>query len=308
MKRETKQNIYAYDSEGNIVDTTTGIFNLNFGQGTPYGTGTSTTFGIFTLTSDSEPIVDYTAGTMSIQTRRNYESGWYQDYQYNLPFPVGDLNVFLADMTSGGASKPENVPVSSKVQIINEKKRGQSFLTETGPTTAEAVFTTDGGNEYRLIFANYHRFAGFSTDGIFAVAGTAESFDLGSITFLSSDYSTLTDGFYTEKLTIDDQECTLTYRPIGGLAIDELGDYESDCPKLGNGSWKSSKGPEASLEKYIEEEIRVDDVITRTCGDLNGDNSKCQDRSITGTITQIYFSLVKGNVFGFFLILCKNIF
>ena len=62
MKRETKQNIYAYDSEGNIVDTTTGIFNLNFGQGTPYGTGTSTTFGIFTLTSDSEPIVDYTAG------------------------------------------------------------------------------------------------------------------------------------------------------------------------------------------------------------------------------------------------------
>ena len=161
------------------------------------------------------PFYNPAAGTMSIQTRRNYESGWYQDYQYNLPFPVGDLNVFLADMTSGGASKPENVPVSSKVQIINEKKRGQSFLTETGPTTAEAVFTTDGGNEYRLLFANYHRFAGFSTDGIFAVAGTAESFDLGSITFLSSDYSTLTDGFYTEKLTIDDQECTLTYRPIG---------------------------------------------------------------------------------------------
>ena len=103
------------------------------------------------------------------------------------------------------------------------------------------------------------------------------------------------------KLTQENQAfCTCPSLPIGGLAIDELGDYESDCPKLGNGSWKSSKGPEASLEKYIEEEIRVDDVITRTCGDLNGDNSKCQDRSITGTITQIYFSLVKGNVFGFF--------
>lgn len=299
MKEEIEQNIYAYDSDGNIIDITTGIFNLNFGQGTPYGTGTSTTFGIFTLTADSEPIIDYTAGTMSLQTRRNYESGWYQDYQYNLPFPVGSVNVFLADVISGGASKPENVPLSSKVQIINENKRGQSILTETGPTTAEAVFTTDGGNEYKLTFANYQRFAGFNNDGISLVTGTSESTDVGSVAFVSSDYSTLSDGYYTETMNIDDQSCSITYRPIGGLATDELGDYESNCPKLGNGSWKSSKGSEASLEKYIEEEIRVDDVITRTCGVLNGDNSKCQDHSITGTITTIYFPLVEGKVFDF---------
>ena len=59
MKEEIEQNIYVYDSDGNIIDISTGIFNLNFGQGTPYGTGTSTTFGFFTLTADSEIEIDY---------------------------------------------------------------------------------------------------------------------------------------------------------------------------------------------------------------------------------------------------------
>ena len=176
MKEEMVQTVNAYDSNGNIVDTTTGTVNLNLGQGTPYGNGTSTNFGAFTWTSDSEPVIDYTAGTMSLKTRRNYESGWYQDYEYELPFPIGGVNVFVADVTSGGANKPSNVPATSEIMVIAEEQGEhsvQSFLFDTEPTDTEALFTTDGGSEYKLKFNNYPRLAGFNADGSAKIDGNA---------------------------------------------------------------------------------------------------------------------------------------
>ena len=299
MKEEMLQTVNAYDSNGNVVDTATGTVNLNLGQGKPYAiNGYSATFGPFTGTSDSEPVIDYTAGTMSLKTRRNYQSGWYQDYEYELPFPIGGVNVFVADVTSGGANKPSNVPATSKIMVIAEEQGEhsvQSFLSETGPTDAEALFTTDGGAEYKLKFNNYQRFAGFNADGSAKVSGTSSSAGLGSVSLVTGDYSTVADGYYTETMTIDGQTCTVTYRPTGGPAADESGNYESNCPKLGNGSWKSAKGPGASLDKYVEEETRVDDVSTRTCGSSVDENKKCKDRTITGTMTTVYFPRVEGH-------------
>ena len=304
MKEEMQQTVNSFDSNGNVVDTSTGTVNLNLGLGNPYGNGTSETYGAFTWTSDSEPAIDYTAGTMSLKTRRNYQGGengeWFQDYTYDLPFPIGGVNVFVADVTSS-ANRPSGVPETSRVQVVAEEQGEhavQSFLSEAGPTKAEALFTNDRGQEYKLKFDNYQRFAGFNNDGSAKVAGTSSSGTsnaLGSVSLITGDYSTIADGYYTETMNVAGQTCTVTYRPTGGPAMDESGDYESDCPKLENGSWKSSKGPKASLDKFVEEETRVDDVSTRTCGPKEGTNAKCKDRKITGTMTTVYFPRVEGH-------------
>ena len=77
--------------------------------------------------------------------------------------------------------------------------------------------------------------------------------------------------------------------------MDELGNYESNCNELDNGTFKDAKGEGASLDKYVEEETRVDYVITCKCGDLTGDNSNCKDRTVTGTKTIVYFPRVEGH-------------
>ena len=299
MRQELKQTVNTFGPNGEVLDTTSGTVNLNLGQGTPYGFGTSQQFGDFTWTSDSEPVIDYAAGKMTLQTRRNYDEGWQQDYTYDLPFPIGGVNVFVADVTSSG-NVPSGVPATSKVQVIAEEvletggQPAPSFLSETGPTEAEALYTTNSGSEYKLKFDNYQRFAGFNADGSAKVAGTSNSSGL-SVSLITGDYSTIADGYYTETMTINGEQCTITYRPTGGPAMDESGNYESDCDTLGNGSWKSAKGPGASLDKYVEEETRVDDVSTRSCGEPTGANSKCQERTITGTMTTVYFPRVEGH-------------
>lgn len=298
MRTENDQIVNAFDSNGNIVDTATGFNNLNLGEGLPYGGGTSAAFGAFEWIANEEPVIDYQAGTMLLKTARVYEQGWRQDYVYTLSYPVGDVNVFVADVTSSGANKPSVVPVSSTVQVIAEAQNefsSQSMITETGPTEAEALFTTNGGAEYKLKFDNYQRFAGFHPDGTAKVAGNSNTSGL-NVALVTGDYSTVADGYYTETMTVNGQECTITYRPTGGPAADESGDYESNCPKLGNGSWKSAKGQGASLDKYVEDETRVDDVSTRKCGqNINGENKNCKDRTITGTMTTVYFPRVEGH-------------
>ena len=301
MRQLLKQNINAFGPNGEVVDTTTGEVNLNLGQGLPTGSGVSEKYGAFTWESDAEPVIDYTAGKMTLRTRRVYESpSWQQEYVYDLPFPIGAVNVFVADVTSSG-DVPNGVPATSKVQVVAEEvletggQPAPSFLSEAGPTEAEALYIPNNGGEYKLKFDNYQRFAGFNEDGSAKVAGTSSAAGLGSVSLVTGDYSTIADGYYSETMTIDGAECTITYRPTGGPAMDESGDYESNCPKLGNGSWKSAKGPGASLDKYVEEETRVDDVSTRTCGEKTGENKKCQDRTITGTMTTVYFPRVEGH-------------
>ena len=299
MRQWLKQTVKAFGPNGEVVDATIGEVNLNLGQGTPEGTGTSAQFGDFKWTSESAPEIDYTAGTMTLRTRRNYE-GWHQDYTYDLPFPIGGVNVFTADVTSAGANKPNNVPASSQVLVVAEEvlqtgeEPAPSFLSETDPTDAEALFTNDNGDEYKLSFTDYQRFAGFNSDGSTKVAGTTNVAGLGSVSLVTGDYSTVADGYYTETMTINGTPCTITYRPTGGPAMDESGDYESNCPGLANGSWKSAKGTGASLDKYVEEETRVDDVSTRKCG-TGPENAKCKDRKITGTMTTVYFPRVEGH-------------
>jgi hypothetical protein len=299
MKEESQQIVNTYDSNGNIVDVSEGTVNLNLGEGKPYGSGKSKTFGNFDWTSASEPVIDYSAGTMKMNTRREYDD-WHQDYEYNLPFPLGTgVNVFVADVTSGG-NVPDGVPASMQVQVVAETKgefaiEGSSFLAETGPTEADVEYTVDGGATHNLKFSNYQRFAGFNSDGSTKVSGSASSSSLGSVSVIGGDYSTLSDGYYSETFQFGSEKCDVTFYPAGGPAMDESGDYTSNCSKLGNGSWKSAKGQGASLDKYVEEETRVDDVSTRTCGKLEGTNSKCKTRTITGTMTTVYFPRVEGH-------------
>ena len=300
MRQWLKQTVNTFGPNGEVVDTTTGECNLNLGQGTPEGTGTSEQFGDFTWTSESAPDIDYTAGKMTLRTRRNYDAGWHQDYTYDLPFPIGGVNVFTADVTSGGANMPNGMPASSQVLVVAEEiletggQPAPSFLSETNPTDAEALYTNDNGKEYKFSFTDYQRFAGFNSDGSTKVAGTTNVAGLGSVSLVTGDYSTIADGYYTETMSINGTPCTITYRPTGGPAMDESGDYESNCPGLANGSWKSAKGTGASLDKYVEEETRVDDVSTRTCED-GPENAKCKDRTITGTMTTVYFPRVEGH-------------
>ena len=50
------------------------------------------------------------------------------------------------------------------------------------------------------------------------------------------------------------------------------------------------------MDKYVEEETRVDDVSTRKCGqNIDGENKNCKDRTITGTMTTVYFPRVEGH-------------
>merc|ERR1719454_2304086 len=127
---------------------------------------------------------------MKLKTRRNYKVGgrsrrdtastaWYQDYEYELPFPLGGgVNVFVAEGTSSD-NAPSQVPSNFKVQVVSESTSEQTIqpvLTETGPTEVEALFTTWFGSEYKLKLNDYQRFAGFNDDGSTKAAGTG-SFD-----------------------------------------------------------------------------------------------------------------------------------
>ena len=286
-----------FDENGAVIDTCSGSLNLNMGEGLPTGKGVCEKYGEFDWIGE-EPEINYQDGTMTMRSTRSYKSGWFADYTSVIPYPVAEgVNAFISSVETRG-NTPAGVKKSFKVMKISEQKGEnavQSFLSETGPTEAEALFTNDNGDEYKLKFENYQRFAGFHPDGTAKVAGTSSAPGLGNVNLITGDYSTVADGYYTETMTVGGQECTITYRPNGGPAMDESGDYESNCPNLRNGSWKSAKGPGASLDKYVEEETRVDDVSTRTCGELTGDNAKCKDRTITGTMTTVYFPRVEGH-------------
>ena len=72
--------------------------------------------------------------------------------------------------------KPSNVPATSEIMVIAEEQGEhsvQSFLFDTEPTDTEALFTTDGGSEYKLKFNNYPRLAGFNADGSAKIDGNA---------------------------------------------------------------------------------------------------------------------------------------
>ena len=131
-QEDTNQIIKTFDLNDNLLWTSSGTINLNVGEGTPYGRGRSD-FGEFTWSVDTEPEIDYSTGSIKIITRRTYSSGWYQDYEYNLPYPVNlvlGVNRFDAHVTSGGNNKPDVVPNNAQVQLVADEDLSDYFLSK----------------------------------------------------------------------------------------------------------------------------------------------------------------------------------